>query len=48
MIEIMKSRGSNKYQTPHMKKKMLERQGKLPKQLKCDPQLVQEVLDYLE
>jgi len=27
---------------------MLERQGKLPKQLKCDPELVQEVLDYLE
>lgn len=47
MIEIMKARGSNKYSIPHMKKEMLERQGKLPRRMKCDPTLVQDVLDYL-
>ncbi|XP_058726901.1 uncharacterized protein LOC131598302 [Vicia villosa] len=47
MIEIMKIRGSQKYKIPHFKKEMLEHQGQLPKQLKCDPTLVQDVLRYL-
>jgi hypothetical protein len=48
MIEIMKKRGSNRYKTPHLKKKSLERRGQLPTRLKCDAALVQDVLKYLE
>ena len=47
MIEIMKAKGSNKYKIPHIKKAMLQREGWFPTQMKCDPSLVQEVLDYL-
>lgn len=47
MIEIMKVRGSHKYKIPHMKKLTLEREAKLPKQLKCDPKLVKDVLHDL-
>lgn len=47
MIEIMKAKGSQKYKIPHIKIAMLERRGQLPTQLKCDPELVQEVLSYL-
>ncbi|XP_065877171.1 uncharacterized protein [Euphorbia lathyris] len=39
MIEIMKAKGSNKYKIPHINKVMLERQGNLPTQLKCDSEL---------
>jgi hypothetical protein len=48
MIEIMKKGGSNKYKLQHLKKKKLERQGKLPTRLKCDATLVEDVLKYLE
>ena len=47
MIEILKTRGSQKYKIPHLKKEMLEHQGQLPTQLKCDPAIVQDVLEYL-
>ena len=47
MIEIMKAKGSNKYKIPHSKKAVLERCGRLPTRMKCNPTLVQEVLDYL-
>lgn len=47
MVEIMKMKGSNKYKIPHMRKAVLRREGLLPTQMKCDPILVQEVLDYL-
>ncbi|KAL7087657.1 hypothetical protein ACP275_13G081300 [Erythranthe tilingii] len=47
MIEIMRGKGSNKYKIPHMSKAMLEREGRLPTQLKCDRELVQEILNYL-
>ncbi|WCJ31571.1 hypothetical protein M5689_013054 [Euphorbia peplus] len=47
MIEIMKAKGSNKYKIPHINKLMLERQGNLPTQLKCDSGLVQEILNYI-
>jgi len=30
-----------------MKKAMLEKDGQLPNEIKCDPILVQETLDYL-
>lgn len=47
MIEIMKSRGSHVYKTQHMKKSMLEKRGRLPSQIKCDPLLVQEVFNII-
>ncbi|XP_057440743.1 uncharacterized protein LOC130732769 [Lotus japonicus] len=47
MIEIMKERGSNNYYVQHMKKEVLQREGQLPTQLKCDSSLVEEVIQYL-
>ncbi|KAL7154802.1 hypothetical protein ABFS83_03G027500 [Erythranthe nasuta] len=47
MIEVLKVKGCNKYKIPHIKKVMLERTGQFPTQLKCDPELVQEVINYL-
>jgi hypothetical protein len=47
MIEIMIANGSNKYKIPHMNKKRLEGEGQLPTQVKCNPMLVQDVLNYL-
>ena len=47
MIEIMRAKGSNKYKIPHVSKSMLESEGKLPTQIKCDPLLVQEFISYL-
>lgn len=48
MIEIMKVKGTHNYKIPHMKKEQLERRKELPTQRKCDIQLVQEVLSYLD
>lgn len=39
--EVMKVGGGNGYDVPHIRKGMLERQGCLPLQLKCEAQLVQ-------
>ena len=44
MSEIMKADGGNRYNIPHLKKSMLERQGILPLQLKCDATLVNNVM----
>jgi hypothetical protein len=44
MKEVMKIRGSNKYDTPHIRKEMLERQGRLPLPLGCEVSLVHEVM----
>lgn len=44
MKEVMKIGGGNGYNIPHIKKEMLERQGRLPLQLKCDASLVQQVM----
>jgi len=41
MKEVMKVGGGNGYDVPHIRKGMLERQGCLPLQLKCEVQLVQ-------
>ena len=45
MIEIMKAKGSHKYRIPHIQKTMLEKENQLP--VKCDPTLIQEVLNCL-
>ncbi|XP_028787991.1 uncharacterized protein LOC114743975 [Neltuma alba] len=47
MVEILKDRGSNKYDLPHIRKEVMEKEGPLPNQIKCDPKLVQEVMEYL-
>ncbi|KAM3395031.1 hypothetical protein P3S68_004035 [Capsicum galapagoense] len=47
MVEIMRAKGSNKYNISHIKKVMLEKEGQLPIQLKCDPELIDDVLNYL-
>lgn len=47
MMEIMRSKGSNKYKIPHVNKTRLENRNELPSQLRCDPMLVQEVMQYL-
>lgn len=39
--EAMRLNGGNGYDIPHIRKGMLERQGCLPLQLKCDSELVQ-------
>ena len=44
MKEVMKIGGGNKYDTPHIRKGMLERQGCLPLQLGCEVSLVHEVM----
>jgi len=43
MIEAMKVRGGNNYKMPHVNKPLLEKENNLPKQLKCDLNLVKEV-----
>lgn len=48
MIEIMKLKSSIRYKTPHIGKEKLQRVGQLPTKLKCDPMLLEEVLNYLE
>nr|GEV06564.1 zinc finger, CCHC-type [Tanacetum cinerariifolium] len=40
MKEITEVRGSNNYQTPHIDKARLERQGRLPLQIACDENLI--------
>lgn len=44
MKEAMKIGGGNGYDIPHIKKEMLERQGRLPLQLSCDALLVHEAM----
>ncbi|XP_058745183.1 uncharacterized protein LOC131617899 [Vicia villosa] len=48
MIEIMKLKGSNNYKIPHVKKDVMFHQGRLPVEIKCDGELVHEVMEYLE
>jgi len=47
MQEIMKIRGSNKYIIPHLKKSILEKEGNIPSQMACDPNLVLDIVNYL-
>ncbi|KAJ0045525.1 hypothetical protein Pint_04971 [Pistacia integerrima] len=44
MISILKTKGSNKYKVPHMKKHRLEGQIFLPRQLDVDPALIGEAI----
>ena len=47
MIEIMKIGGGNNYKIPHLKKDTLEREGLLPVQMDCYPNLVEEAMNYV-
>jgi hypothetical protein len=47
MVEIMKTKGLNKSSVPHIKKNVTQRQGQLSVSIRCDPSLVDEVLDHL-
>jgi hypothetical protein len=44
MHEDMKLGGGNEYYAHHIRKRMLERQGSPPLQLKCELQLVQDAM----
>lgn len=47
MIEIMKQNGGQHYNIPHMKKKTLELQGRLPVTLKCSLQLHNQAMQFV-
>jgi hypothetical protein len=47
MIEAMKVGRGNNYKMPHVSKPVLEKENKLPMQMKCDLNLVQEVCRQL-
>ena len=47
MVEIMKVRGTNDYKIPHMNMISLEKEGRLPHQMRCDPKLVEEAIKWL-
>ncbi|CAL4949559.1 unnamed protein product [Urochloa decumbens] len=47
MMEIMKHNGGQHYNIPHMKKKTLERQGRLPITLKCPLHLHNQAMQFI-
>ena len=47
MRETLKVKGAINYKVPHIKKKALERKGRLPIRLKCDPNIVLEAIAFL-
>lgn len=47
MIEIMKEKGSNNYKISHIHKGVMQRQGTLPTQLKCNMSLVEEAMQHM-
>ena len=48
MIEIMKVGGGNNYKIPHMGKDHLEKRGRLPISLQCDPALLESAKQLLQ
>ena len=47
MVEIITSTGPNKYKVPHIKNDVMQKEGWLPTQIKCDLSLVEEVIHHL-
>jgi hypothetical protein len=47
MREIIKRKGSQHYDVPHLKKKTLERQGRLPVRLTVDKAYIDAAIEYL-
>ena len=48
MVEILKCKGNNNYNQPHMNKAGLDKQGKLPVTLEVDRALVQSAFNLIE
>lgn len=48
MVKIMKGNGTNNYKISHKQKAILEREGRRPCQVKCDAELVKNVLKKLQ
>lgn len=48
MIEVMKDKGGNNYEVPHLDKNGLEREGNLPLQLCCDIDIVNQASALLQ
>nr|XP_051196172.1 uncharacterized protein LOC127309316 [Lolium perenne] len=48
MREIIKNKGSIHYAVPHLKKKALERQGRLPVRLTVDREYVEQAIEHLK
>ena len=48
LMEVMKIKGCNKYDIPHMQKERLEREERLPLQISCDPLLLAEAVGSLD
>ncbi|WOG93725.1 hypothetical protein DCAR_0313012 [Daucus carota subsp. sativus] len=47
MREIIKVKGDNSYKIPHIRKNALEEENKLPEQIDCDSDIVNETIKYL-
>ena len=48
MIEVIKDFRGNNYKLPHMGKEKLEKQGPLPLQLECGPDIIERAFLYLQ
>ncbi|KAG8069617.1 hypothetical protein GUJ93_ZPchr0006g43129 [Zizania palustris] len=48
MMEVMKTNGGHNYDVPHMKKKRLEMEGRLPTTLECTVDIYNKALQFLE
>ena len=46
MVDTMILKGSNNYKIEHLNKEMLERQGRLPSVIRCDPLLIQQIINH--
>jgi hypothetical protein len=47
MKEVMRIGGGNRYRNPHMNKRRLEREGRLPHRLSCEKDLYDTAISYL-
>ena len=47
MKEVMKIGGENRYRQPHMNKRRLEREGRLPHRLSCQKDIYDAAIAYL-
>ena len=47
LLEVMNARGGNKYETPHMNKDKMLREGTLPMALRIDGELYRKTLEII-
>ncbi|XP_019170991.1 PREDICTED: uncharacterized protein LOC109166493 [Ipomoea nil] len=48
MVEVMKKFGGNNYKLPHINKQKLAREGRLPTNILCDPEVLTEAISSLQ